>query len=149
MQFNAQLDVDLVVLEAEDEVTCLISRTALPCERQDVGLLEPAEGVAMEDQGLIIIRQRTLSNVVDAALDCASEGIVGSGENSTGAHRFRRAHQSGPVIRAIVGPDAFTQVEAYGVLRVTSPTEIVDPYFEIRKRPTEVSDDEIEVRNPI
>ena len=28
MQFNAQLDVDVVALEAEDEVTCLVSLTA-------------------------------------------------------------------------------------------------------------------------
>ena len=28
MQFTAQLDVDVVALEAEDEVTCLVSLTA-------------------------------------------------------------------------------------------------------------------------
>ena len=36
MQFTAQLDVDVVALEAEDEVTCLVSLTApVPVEVAD------------------------------------------------------------------------------------------------------------------
>jgi hypothetical protein len=39
MQFTAQLDVDVVALEAEDEVTCLVSLTApVPDEVADRGI---------------------------------------------------------------------------------------------------------------